>query len=148
MAVASPPSGTGVYPVSSTNMLARSPHLGVQELTVLLDVLADRVLMSPELLLAGEPDRIASATMAVLRRGLVPTTVVEPWITRLAETASAHPGEGDPYLATGNAEATLRALYLQLSLAPSPPADRADLLLALVSALRRSNPHRLTELAL
>ena len=46
----------------------------------------------------------------------------------------------DPFLRRGNAEAFLRALHLQLSLAPRPPGVRSDLLLVLVDALRAANP--------
>jgi len=45
----------------------------------------------------------------------------------------------DPFLASGNAQAFLRSLYLQLSLASAPPAVRSDLLLVLVDALRATN---------
>jgi hypothetical protein len=38
-------------------------------------------------------------------------------------------------------QAFLRALYLQLGLAPRSPALRADLLLTLIEHLRRANPH-------
>ena len=45
--------------------LAGSPHLGTNELTVLLDVLADRLTLPVEsLFIHGEPDRMAAATMA------------------------------------------------------------------------------------
>ena len=74
--------------------LAGSRHFGVPELTVLLDVLADRLLIPVDgLLPSGEPDRMAAAVMAVLRRNLVPLKVVEPWIARLA--AGRQP-DGDP----------------------------------------------------
>ena len=33
---------------------------------------------------AGEPDRMAFATMAILRRNLVPLRVLEPWVARIA----------------------------------------------------------------
>jgi hypothetical protein len=120
--------------------LAASPHAGKPELTVVLDVIADRVLAHVDTLFtAREPDRLALATMAVLRRGVVPLSIVEPWVNRIAATASARPRTGDPHLLTGNAEAFLRALHLQLQLAAEPPAIRSDLLLVLVDALRRSN---------
>ncbi len=127
--------------------LAESPHIAGPELhTVLLDVIADRLLLPvDQLLMSGEPDRLAFATMRILRRNLVPLQVLEPWIARLgaaAGTRSAHDGQ-DPYLPGGNAEAFLRALYLQLSLAPKPPEVRADLLLVVVQALRSANPHYL-----
>ena len=123
-------------------VLAGSPHLAKPELTVLLDVIADRVLAKTDRLFAsGEPDRLAAATVAVLRREVLPLSIVEPWIARLAAaTGAQRAGAGDPYLHSGNAEAFLRALYLQLSLGKRPPAIRADLLLALVDVFRRSNP--------
>ncbi len=129
--------------------LGQSRHFERNELTVLLDVLADRILLTHhELFSAGEPDRMAKATLTVLRRNLVPLSVVEPWIARLAHAAGNPPrGDTDPFLITGNPEAFLRALYLQLSLAPEHPEIRADLLLILVDALRSTNPHYLTELS-
>ena len=126
--------------------LASSPHLYTNELTVLLDVLADRLAMTTEVVLtAGEPDRMAAATMAILRRNLVPLRVIEPWIARIVGTATHTSGaDSDPYLATGNAQAFLRALYLQLTLAADPPSVRSDLLLVLVDALRTTNAPYLT----
>jgi hypothetical protein len=46
----------------------------------------------------------------------------------------------DPHLKSGNAQAFLRALHLQLALGPRPPEVRPDLLLVLVDALRATNP--------
>lgn len=123
--------------------LARSPHLETPELTVVLDVIADRVLLPVDhLFVNGEADRLASATMAVLRRDRVPLQVLEPWIARLAASAAVRASydDRDPHLAGGNAEAFLRALHLQLALAPEPPEVRADLLLVVVDALRHTNP--------
>jgi hypothetical protein len=126
--------------------LAESPHLSTNELTVVLDVIADRLLLPVDrLFTAGEPDRLALATMKVLRRNRVPLRVLEPWIARLAAAAtprSSH-DDHDPYLAGGNAEAFLRSLYLQLSLGPLPPEVRSDLLLVVVDALKETNPHYL-----
>ncbi|PVG83301.1 hypothetical protein DDE18_08365 [Nocardioides gansuensis] len=122
--------------------LAQSPHLAGNELTVVLDVIADRLLRpGTPVLTSGEPDRIAAATMAVLRRNVVGLKVLEPWIARIAAGASPHRlgGAGDPYAATANPQAFLRALYLQLSLAPEPPQVRPDLILVLVDALRATN---------
>ncbi|MCW3005221.1 MAG: hypothetical protein JWQ20_4519, partial [Conexibacter sp.] len=104
--------------------LASSPHLATPELTVLLDVIADRLLLPVDRLFTnGEPDRLALATMTVLRRNVVPLRVLEPWIARLAAAASIRSsyGDRDPHLVGGNAEAFLRALYLQLSLGARPP---------------------------
>lgn len=139
-------------------MLAASPHLSTPELTVVLDVIADRVLLrTDQLLTAGEPDRLASATMKVLRRNLVPLSVLEPWIARVGEragnrasadsSADASANERDPFLEAGNAQAFLRALYLQLALGQRPPEVRSNLLLVVVDVLKATNPHYLQSTA-
>ncbi len=122
--------------------LAGSPHLATPELTVILDVVADRVLLPVDRLFTnGEPDRLAFATMTVLRRNVVPLRVLEPWIARLAAAAGTRSAydQRDPYLVGGNAEAFLRALYLQLSLSARPPQMRSDLLLVVLDALKSTN---------
>jgi hypothetical protein len=121
--------------------LARNPRIGRLELTVLLDVLADRMLEpSQKFWVAGEPDRMALATMHVLRRDLLPLEVLEPWVARLAQHAVPS-GDVDthPFFGSGNVQAYLRALHLQLALGPTPPAVRSDLLLVLIEQLRRTN---------
>lgn len=126
--------------------LARSPHLTAPELTVVLDVVADRVLAQEKPPFThGEPDRLALTTVEVLRRDVVPLSVLEPWIARLAHAAATRSSyaDRDPYLVGGNAEAFLRALYLQLALGERPPPGRSDLLLVVVEALRRTNPQYL-----
>lgn len=129
--------------------LAASPHLDKPELTVMLDVLADRILLPVEqVFTAGETDRMAAATMTILRRDLVPLSVLEPWVARLAGVAGRPPHtEVDPFLTTGNPESFLRSLYLALSLARRQPTCRADLLLSLVDALRGTNPYYFTDAA-
>lgn len=126
--------------------LGESPHLGASELTVLLDVVADRVLAEPlphqSPLDHGELDRLAIATLRLLRRDLLPLNVLEPWVNRVASAASdamAGPGDQDPYPRWNHAEGFLRALYVQLALTTRPPAVRADLVLVVVDALRRTN---------
>src|SRR6476619_6626217 len=126
--------------------IAASPHVATPELTVLLDVIADRLIAPVDrLFTAGEPDRLAMATMRVLRRNAVPLRVLEPWIARLAAAAGTRGSydDRDPFLIGGNAEAFLRALYLQLSLSSNPPVVRSDLLLVVVDALKSTNPHYL-----
>lgn len=126
--------------------LAESPHVGAAELVVVLDVVAERLVQPVDTLFtAGEPDRLAAAAMSVLRRDRVPLDLVEPWVDLLAEAARRRhwDEDGDPFLAGGNAEAFLRALYLQLALGQRPPAVRADLMLLLVDALRSTNPRHL-----
>jgi Protein of unknown function (DUF2785) len=122
--------------------LAGSPHFGLPELTVLLDVIGDRVLQpTSNVYTAGEPDRLAAATMTILRRNVVPLGLVEPWVARLAAGASVRSaGGGDPYVRRGNPESFLRALHLQLLLAGGSPQIRSDLLLVLGDALRAANP--------
>ena len=115
--------------------LAGSPHLATPELTVLLDVVGDRVLAPvgaayPQ----ADADELVRATIAVLRRNAVPFGVVEAWVARIGATSRV------PAIVRDNAEAFLRALYLQLALGPQPPAVRADLLLVMVDVLRRRNP--------
>ncbi|HEX6247054.1 MAG TPA: DUF2785 domain-containing protein [Nocardioidaceae bacterium] len=126
--------------------LATSDAMGRLELTVLLDVLADRLLLPTDHhLVHGETDRLARATMRILRRDLLGLDVVEPWLARVALNARPHGfGDQDPYRVSGNVQAFLRSLHLQLALAPHPPATRADLLLAVLDRLRESNPDYLS----
>lgn len=128
--------------------LARSPHVARPELTVILDVVADRVLMPIERPLTNdEADRLANITMEVLRRELLSLSIVEPWIARLVAGASARAtrNDHDPSLTRGNAESFLRSLYLQLALGQRPTEGRSDLLLVMVDALRTTNPHTLQQ---
>lgn len=124
--------------------LARSPHCGPGELLVVLDVIGDRVNRPPTAAwYSGEPDRLAMATIEVLRRGLVPNELVDSWLERIAAAARTRRTDtdgGDVYLQTGNAAAFLRALYLQLALGPTAPPRRTDLVLLLVEHLRRTHP--------
>ena len=125
--------------------LARSEALGRLELTVLLDVIADRLLAEGDRLLYGEDDRLAFATMEILRRDAVGPEVVEPWLSRLTERARPDfDRDDDPYTVAGNVQPYLRAPHLQLALAPRPPAHRADLLLTLIDRLKSANPNFLT----
>lgn len=140
--------------------LARSRHFGRLELTVLLDVIADRVLSPTECRFThGEDDRLAFAVMAILHRNQIGIAILEPWIERLtAGSVQPTPDESDvapewPTPSAGNTERLLRALHLQLSfgvqgqptprdteLFAQPPDVRADLLLVLVRSLRRTQP--------
>ena len=124
-------------------VLAESPHVAGPELAVLLDVLAERILMPPTTpLLAGEPDRMAAATMQLLRRNVVALSVLEPWVHRIGAAASAY-GRGvvgeDPFPSAALPQEFLRALFVQLSLAADPPGVRPDMLLVVIEALRATN---------
>jgi hypothetical protein len=126
-------------------VLALAPVMGRLELTVLLDVIADR-LLAPTCarLVHGEDDRLAMATMEVLRRDLLGLEVLEPWLARLAAHARpAFEADGDPCTVTGNVQSYLRALHLQVALSARPPRGRADLLLVLIDHLRKANPFQL-----
>jgi len=127
--------------------LAASPHLSAGELPVLLDVIADRALSARQPLLCGEPDRMASAVLEILRRNVVPVSTVEQWLARLEEQANPYQhsdiAERDPFAESTNPQALLRAVYLQLAFGAEPPADRTDLMLVTVDALRRTNPFSL-----
>ncbi|MBA3233777.1 MAG: DUF2785 domain-containing protein [Propionibacteriales bacterium] len=103
--------------------LARSRHLGATELTVLLDVIADRLLEPTTYRLThGEDDRLAYATMAILHRNALGQPLVEAWIGRLGATAQQTP-PGDtgvvcewPPAHVFNTRSFLRVLYLQLAM--------------------------------
>lgn len=126
--------------------LAESPHVAAPELSVILDVIADRLLLPVDGLFShGEPDRLAVATIRVLRRNVLSIDTIEPWVSRLAAAAgrmSSADGQ-DPFLAGGNAQAFLRALHLQLAVGLRPPQLRADVLLCVLDGLRACNPHYL-----
>lgn len=123
--------------------LGDSPHLAGAEHAVLLDVLAERLATQPAdaPLAAGEADRVAAAVMQVLRRNTLGTDVLEPWVHRLGAAGNPFGGpvDHDPYAPTAAPQAFLRALFLQLSLAPAPPTVRPDLLLVVIDALRMTN---------
>jgi len=125
--------------------LARSPVLGRLELTVILDVIADRLLAPTDaFFVCGEGDRLAYATMHLLRRDVLGIDVLEPWVARLAAGA-VNRGSVDrnPYLVSGNVQGYLRSLHLQLALntvASGHPEVRSDLLLVLTDKLRATNP--------
>ena len=120
--------------------LAAAPSLGELELVAILDVVGDRVTVSsPYLWDHCQADAVAAAVMTVLRRDRVESEVVEQWLDRLVETAATE-ASCEPTMPARNTETFLRALHLQLALAPNPPPARADLLLLVMSALKRSNP--------
>lgn len=133
---------TIAHGADAIGVLAQSPHFAANELTVLLDVLADRLLMQDsELLVAGETDRIAGATMQILRRNVVSLKVLEPWIVRISQGGNpfGSSGDFDPYALSGNAQGFLRSLHMQLTLAGNAPQVRPDLILVLVDALKATN---------
>jgi hypothetical protein len=123
--------------------LGESPHLAGPELAVLLDVLAERLLQQPpdSPLASGEPDRMVHAAMRILRRNALGLDVLEPWVHRIGAAGNPFVGpvDHDPFAPTAAPQAFLRALFVQLSLAPEPPTVRPDLLLVVIEALRLTN---------
>ncbi len=127
--------------------LGCSPQLGSPEQQMLLEVLAERLIIPGDSPLGDEePDRFAHAVLRILRRDTLSMEELEPWVADLAGAAgpSADLRTGDPTepanVVARNVQAFLRSLYLQLSLGVSQPAVRADLLLVLIEALRGGDP--------
>lgn len=122
--------------------LARSPYLGRLELTVILDVIADRLLADTDAFwVSGEDDRLALATMQVLLRNVLGLEVLEPWVARVAAAARGNGSASrNPFRVSGNVQGYLRSLHLQLALGAEHPDLRTDLLLVLISHLRSTNP--------
>ena len=149
-------------------MLARSRHFHAAELPVLLDVVAERLLLPTAYVLRhGEDDRLAYAVMAVLHRDLVDEPTLEAWLVRLgaglrrpadAGTVPVEwPTEGPtewPTPVAVNTGAFVRALHVQLAIGvrgrddisgdaalfAQPPKARADVLLGLFDQLRLAGP--------
>jgi hypothetical protein len=136
--------------------LTASRHLGPEELRVLLDVIAERLLIGTDHRFdSGEDDRLAFAAMSLLHRDLIPVDALERWLERLAAIWAEPVGPDEREPATrANAVAFARALHLQLLLgvtgtpvqdsSASPalnPSSRPDLLIALQRSLRASAPH-------
>ena len=134
---------TVAHGADTLGALAESPHLAGPEHTVLLDIVAERLLDQPAdaPLASGEPDRLAAAVMQVLRRNTLGVDALEPWVHRIGAAANPHrgPDDHDPYALTAAPQAFPRALFLHLSLGHEPPAVRPDLLLVVIEALRVTN---------
>jgi len=135
--------------------LAMSRHLDEGGLMVLLDSIADRLLMPTQhLLTSHEDDRLAYATMALLHRDLVDMTLLGPWTERLAGAWSEPAGyDAQVPPASVNTLAFVRALHLQLLLGvravdeshaahfSGRPAVRVEMLAALQRMLRTTGPY-------
>ncbi len=132
-----------------------SRYFAKDELTVLLDVFAERLLTSTDYrLVAGECDRLAYATMSLLHRNLITVDTLETWLERIAGAWAQplEPGQRESAV-RANCIAYARALHLQLLLGVTgtptqdimgkpgaTPACRPDLLIASQRALRTSAP--------
>ena len=126
-------------------MLARSPHLGTTELQRILDAIADRLLTpAPVVFVHHEDERLAYATLNVLRRDLVDRSRLVAWLDRFTAPPgqdswrSAFASEAES-AARANVTAFLRALYFQTMLTENPPPDAQETIDAIVGALRRAD---------
>jgi hypothetical protein len=144
-------------------VLGASRHLTDIHVRVLLDVIAER-LLSPigHVLVDGEDDRLAAATLTLLQRNLVDTDVIEAWVDTLAEGLTPRQGAGSderwPTPQARNTSQFLRALHVHLAIGVTPidstlaftepPRCRSDLLLALLQAIPRFTPWLYSPVAL
>ncbi len=108
------------YGADLLRALGSSRHLRTEELAVLIEVIADRLLRpTPYRFRHQEADRLARATMTLLHRDLVPIDTLETWLDRLAGRFADHslPDPEEPeYPMIMNTADYLRALHLQLLL--------------------------------
>jgi hypothetical protein len=126
-------------------MLARSPHLGATELQRILDAIADRLLTpAPAVFVHHEDERLAYATLNVLRRNLVDRTWLVAWLDRFTAAPgqeswrAAYASEAES-AARVNVTAFLRSLYFQLILTESPPPDAQRTSDAVLVTIRRAD---------
>ena len=120
-------------------VLAQAPAMGRLELTVLLDVIADRLLApdaDPPGARRGRPARRGHDAGAAPRPGRPRGAGAVGGPARRGRRPAAD-GDRRPVPRRGNVQSYLRALHLQVALAPRPPACRADLLLVLIDQLER-----------
>ena len=87
-------------------------------------------------LVHGEDDRLAAATMQILRRDLVGLDVLEPWVARLAGARRARPPRATTTRTSSPATCspTCARCTSRWRWRRGPPACRADLLLVLIDA--------------
>lgn len=130
------------YGADALAAVAGSPHCGRAELSILLDMIGERVTApSASAWGADEADRLAAATVRLLHRGTLPLDHVELWVATIGDRSyGTRVGVGRPDAVAVNTDAFIRALYLNLALAPNPPAIRANLLLTVVAVLRELHP--------
>lgn len=153
-------SNTIAHGADAIAALAQSHHFGDVELTVLLDVIADRLLKPTSYVWRhGAEDRLAYAVMTVLHRNTLSFELVDAWLARLGEGTRQPPVRGHvdsewPTPTAHNTSMFLRALQLQLaldvqgradgdrdaSLFAERPIGRADLVLAVIKQIRAESP--------
>lgn len=135
--------------------LAQSRHLQAAHLGVVLDVIGERVTASPaSMQLDGEDDQLAVAALLVIYRNCIDSPRLEAWVDKLAAVLDrpiGHPQDAVwPTATARNTSNFLRAMHahLAIGIAPpeatistaTPPASRADVLVALQRAIPRFTP--------
>lgn len=135
--------------------LAESRHLATEQLAILLDVVAERLLKpTSRVWIDGEEDRLAAAALTILQRNLVEQEQLDGWVESLGSALSQPPDHEDvsswPSPELRNTSAFVRALQTHLTIGIFPiattlsfaeaPRCRADLLLGLVHIIPKMTP--------
>ncbi len=143
--------------------LASSRHVQAVHLGVLLEVIAERlVAATPTVLVDGEDDRLATATLTVMQRNLVDADQLDTWVETMGKALQRPRGHAAdhtwPTPAARNTSTFLRSLHAHLAIGISPveatvsfaepPESRGDLLLALLRTIPRFTPHMYSSVAL
>lgn len=123
-------------------MLAQNRYLGVADLELLLNAIADKVRKRvAHVYLYGEDERLVYAVRQALRRNLLEMPFLTLWLERLtalgglSEWSQASFKMSDISAYT-NIRAFVRSLYFQLKLGQEPPKVAPTLCTALEEALR------------
>jgi hypothetical protein len=123
-------------------VLGRSRHLGVTDLTRLLDAIADKI-SAPvaHVYLYGEDERLVRPVLGILERNLLDAAAWTAWVGRLAQPPGRPPGKekyADPAAtaARHNTRSLVRSLYFKLAEAETPPPLAATLQAQLRAAQR------------
>lgn len=124
-------SGAVGHGAAALAFLADSRHLDDMGLTVLLDVVADRILAPTGFIPPLDVDQLARAAAHAVVRDLVPQGVLTAWVNRLSAGTPGVPSAASHFL---------RALHLRLALGSERPECRADVLLELAAAVRKTSP--------
>lgn len=137
--------------------LASSRHVATVELSVLLELIADRLCTYTSYAWRhNEPDRLALAVMTIFYRNLVDLPTIEDWLERIG-SALAPPQDWStaewPTPVAHNILAFLRSLQLQLAVGvnaraefngqlrfPDQPDHRSDIVLLVLDQLRAADP--------
>ncbi len=121
--------------------LARTGHLEMSDLQRLLDAITDKLTTdTTHLYVHDEDDRLAQATMAVLRRDVITVIELSAWLKRFQDWKTIQPAYADfnpAYHATyQNIKNYLRSLYCQIRSATHVPMEAIDFQPELLRAIQ------------